>query len=101
MLDRFADPDGGFFDTSDDHEALLTRPKGLQDNAVPSGNAMAVTVLLRLAAFTGEARFRDAAERAMALVAPVAARYPSAFAQWLVAARSEERRVGKECRSRW
>ena len=49
---------GGFFDTADDHEALIARPKGLQDNAVPSGSAMAATVLLRLAAFTGEARYR-------------------------------------------
>ena len=50
MLDRFADPAGGFFDTADDHERLITRPKDLQDNAMPSGDAMAATVLLRLAA---------------------------------------------------
>ncbi|HEV8053733.1 MAG TPA: thioredoxin domain-containing protein [Candidatus Limnocylindrales bacterium] len=85
-LDHFSDPQGGFFDTSDDHEALVTRPKGLQDNALPSGNAMAALVLLRLAALTGEDRYRDAAERSLALVAPVAGRYPTAFGQWLVAA---------------
>ena len=50
VLDRFADPAGGFFDTADDHERLITRPKDPQDNAVPSGGAMAATVLLRLAA---------------------------------------------------
>ena len=85
ILERFADPAGGFFDTASDHELLITRPKDLQDNAVPSGNAMAVTVLIRLAALTGDARYRDAAERALRLVADVAPRHPTFFGQWLVA----------------
>ncbi len=34
-LSRFRAPDGGFFDTSDEHEALIARPRGLQDNATP------------------------------------------------------------------
>jgi uncharacterized protein YyaL (SSP411 family) len=46
---------------------------------------MAATVLLRLAALTGERRYRAAAEGALAGVAPYLARYPTAFAQWLVA----------------
>jgi uncharacterized protein len=86
ILDRFADPDGGFFDTASDHEQLITRPKDPQDNATPSGAAMATTVLLRLAAFTGEGRYRTAAERAIGTVVPLMARYPTAFGQWLVAA---------------
>ena len=86
ILERFADPAGGFFDTAIDHEALITRPKDPQDNAVPSGGAMAATVLLRLAGFTGEGRYRDAAERALDSVAGFLPRYPTGFAQWLVAA---------------
>ena len=85
ILDRFADPAGGFFDTADDAEALVVRPRDAQDNAVPSGGAMAANVLLRLAAFTGEPRYRAVAERALAGVAPFLARYPSAFAWWLCA----------------
>jgi uncharacterized protein YyaL (SSP411 family) len=85
VLAHFADPAGGSFDTADDSERLVTRPKGLQDNALPSGNAMAACVLVRLAALTGEGRYRDAAEGALALVAAVAHRYPTAFAQWLIA----------------
>ena len=79
VLERFADPAGGFFDTADDHERLITRPKDVQDNATPSGGAMATHVLLRLAALIGEGRYRTAAERAIAAVAPLAARYPTAW----------------------
>jgi uncharacterized protein len=85
MLARFADPTGGFFDTADDGERLVVRPRDLQDNAVPSGGAVAATVLLRLTALTGEPRYRAAAERAIATVGPLLARHPTAFAQWLSA----------------
>jgi uncharacterized protein YyaL (SSP411 family) len=85
ILERFADPAGGFFDTADDAEALVVRPKDVQDNATPSGNAMATTALLRLAALSGEGRYRTAAERALATVGPLLLRYPTGFAQWLCA----------------
>jgi uncharacterized protein YyaL (SSP411 family) len=85
VLSNFADPSGGFFDTSDEHERLVTRPKDVQDNAVPSGNAMAVGVLLRLHAWTGEGSYRAAADRAIRTVVPLVARYPTGFAQWLAA----------------
>ena len=86
ILERFADPNGGFFDTADDHETLVTRPKDVQDNAVPAGNSMAASVLLRLAALTGEARYREAAVGALATVTTYLARYPTGFANWLSAA---------------
>jgi uncharacterized protein YyaL (SSP411 family) len=85
ILEHFAAPDGGFFDTADDAEALMARPRSLQDNAVPSGGAMASLVLLRLAAFTGDSRYRDSADVALAPIAPVAAQHPGGFAQWLIA----------------
>jgi uncharacterized protein YyaL (SSP411 family) len=83
VLERFGDPAGGFFDTSDDHETLVLRPKDVQDNAIPSGGAMAATVLLKLAALTGEHRYRESAEAALSAVGPMLARYPTGFAQWL------------------
>jgi uncharacterized protein len=86
IVTRFADPAGGWFDTADDHEALVARPKGLQDNALPSGGAMAALVLLRLAALTGEGHLRAVAEAAVASMAPLAASHPNGFAWWLVAA---------------
>ena len=85
ILVHFADPAGGFFDTSDDHERLVTRPKDPQDNAVPSGGSMATLLLLRLAALTGEGTYRSAAETALASVTAFASEYPTGFANWLVA----------------
>lgn len=85
MLEHFADDSGGFFDTSADHEQLITRPKDLQDNAVPGGNGMAAGVLLRLAAYTADARYSSAAEQVLARVQASATRYPTAFAQTLQA----------------
>ena len=86
ILERFVDPAGGFFDTADDHEALLTRPKDPQDNATPAGGSMATLVLLRLAALTGDDRYLAAADRAIATVTAFLGRYPTGFANWLSAA---------------
>ncbi len=86
MILRFADPDGGFFDSPSDGETLLLRPKELQDNATPSGNALAAEALLRLAALTDRADYRTLAEQAFRLVAENAVRHPTAFARWLGAA---------------
>ena len=85
MVAHFSDPAGGFFDTRDDHEALLLRPKDLQDNATPSGNALAATALLQLAAYELNTQWHDRAEAMLAALAPNMARYPTGFAQWLCA----------------
>ena len=87
MLTHFYDAqDGGFFDTSDDHETLIYRPKDVQDNATPSGNAMATGVLLRLSLYTGEGNYWDVAETAVSGLYGPMLQHPSAFAQWLCAA---------------
>jgi uncharacterized protein YyaL (SSP411 family) len=86
MLGLFGDPSGGFFDTSDDGETLLLRPKDVQDNATPSGNALACEALLKLAAFTDEGIYRDLAEKTLGQVVGMSVRYPTAFGRWLSAA---------------
>ncbi|HTP01074.1 MAG TPA: thioredoxin domain-containing protein [Anaerolineales bacterium] len=83
MIDRFEDPDGGFFDTDSSAESLLIRPKNLSDNATPSGNALACEALLRLAALTDDGEYRDRAFRAIAAVAEPARSFPMAFGYWL------------------
>ena len=86
MIELFEDPNGGFYDTSKGGENLLLRPKDIQDNATPSGNALACEALLKLAAFTDHGKYRDLAEKSLGLVAAMAPRYPTAFARWLSAA---------------
>ena len=86
MITKFSDPSGGFFDTAIDAETLPVRPKDIQDNATPSGNALACEVLLKLAALSGNGEYRDHAERALAQISDAAMRFPSAFGRWLSAA---------------
>ena len=86
MIELFSDPAGGFFDTSKHGEALLVRPKDAQDNATPSGNALACEAMLKLAAYTDEGKYRDLAEKSLGLVVGMAVRYPTAFGRWLSAA---------------
>lgn len=86
MIERFSDPVGGFFDTPSDAKSLLVRPKDVQDNATPSGNALAVEALLKLSMLSERGDFRDKAEESLRLVTGFAAQYPTGFARWLGAA---------------
>ncbi len=83
LLEAFADPEGGFFDTRHDHEQLIARPKSIQDSPTPSGNTLAAMLLLTLGAYEGAARFIDPAESALRAMVLTASQHPSAFAGWL------------------
>lgn len=83
MIEKFSDPEGGFFDTPNDGEQLLLRPKDIQDNATPSGNALACEALVKLAAFTDKGKYRDLAEKGLELVNGFVLRYPLGFGRWL------------------
>ena len=85
MIAHFGALEGGFFDTSDDHETLITRPRDLYDNATPSGNGMAAFVLMRLAGLAVEPRYAELAQRSLRGVQALLARAPLGFGQWLSA----------------
>jgi len=90
MLEHFAGSDGTLYDTSDDHETLITRPRDLQDNATPSGNAMAAATLLKLGGFTNDVRYVDIAHQALVQMQTptgggMMSQYPLGFGQWLQA----------------
>jgi len=86
LLAEFEDEDaGGFFFTGKSHERLFHRPKPGQDNATPSGNAMAAWALGRLAGLTGEERYTRAAERTLRLFYPQMREYPAGYAAMAIA----------------
>jgi uncharacterized protein YyaL (SSP411 family) len=68
-VERFGDPEGGgFFDRAKDAApmgGLEVRRKPLQDSPTPGTNSVAVIVLDRLYAFTGEKLYRDWAEKTL------------------------------------
>jgi uncharacterized protein YyaL (SSP411 family) len=95
-IEHFSAP-VGFYDTSDDHETLIVRPRELQDNATPSGNGMAAFVLLRLAGLAVEPRYEELARAMLGTMQRILARQPLGFGQWLIAqsyALSHPREIG-------
>jgi uncharacterized protein len=90
MIEKFSDPEGGFFDTPNDGETLLIRPKDVQDNAVPCGNSLACEALIKLAALTDNGTYRDLAEKSLTLITDFVLRYPLGFARWLSAAENAQ-----------
>lgn len=93
LLARFHDGEGGgFFDTAQDPVegkklgALQARRKPLQDAPTPAGNPVAATLLLRLAALSGNALYRRRAEETLQLFGGIAEHlglYASSYAQAL------------------
>ena len=80
------DSQGVFYDTSSDHETLITRPRDAYDNATPSGTSLACELLLRLAELFDDGDARDRAARVANSMAPAVARYPLAFGHMLACA---------------
>ena len=85
LMVRHFDAETGFYDTADDQEALIVRPRGMQDNALPSGNAMAAYGLLRLSQLGGGKGEVDRALGCLAALQSMLERYPLGFGQWLIA----------------
>ncbi len=76
---------GGYYLTPSEGETLLVREKPAYDRAVPSGNSVAASNLLRLHDLTGDATWRHTAERLFALMGLRATRSPNGYPLLLVA----------------
>jgi hypothetical protein len=84
-LQHFGDGSGGFFDTADDAEVLVRRPRDPTDGATPAGLSSLAQALVTSAALTANLDRREAAERALGGVAPIVEQQPR-FAGWSAAA---------------
>jgi hypothetical protein len=83
---RYGDSQGGgYYLTPSDGETLLVREKPTYDGAVPSGNSVAASNLLRLHDLTGEVRWRQKAEQLFAMLGLRVIRSPSAYPSLLAA----------------
>ena len=84
MLEHFWDEkEGNLFFTSDDHEQLISRTKNFYDLAMPSGNSMAASNLLRLYHYSQKNVYLDNAVRIMKAGSRSAAENPFGFGQML------------------
>jgi hypothetical protein len=86
QIELFADEKGGgFFFTSDDHEALLARAKELVDGAIPSGNSVSAHNLVFLAVAENKPDYLPLASQTIAATVVVTQSSPAA-APWMLTA---------------
>ena len=87
ILRRFWDENTqAFFDTAADAESLVTRPRDVTDNAIPSGSSLAAELLLLLGDLYAEGAYTRRATWLLETIAESMARYPTAFGHALGAA---------------
>ncbi|MEZ5332477.1 MAG: thioredoxin domain-containing protein [Thermoanaerobaculia bacterium] len=87
---RFAAPGGGYYRTPEDGEVVLARERPFIDDALPSGNAVALQNLLRLEALTTDDAYRRRAEALLRAAAPLLDRSPIVSPELLVAVEMRE-----------
>ena len=81
---HFHDPATGTFGgASNLDEVLVVRPRDMPDTATPSGNALAVELLLRAAPVLDRAEWVTTAQGALTAVASMMTRFPAGFGRWL------------------
>ncbi|GAB2643524.1 thioredoxin domain-containing protein [Nocardia goodfellowii] len=95
-IQHFADPEnqGSWFDTADDAEVLVARPRDPIDGATPAGASSLAEALLTASALSAPdraGRYRELADRTLERAAVVLARAPRSASQWLTVAEAAVR----------
>jgi len=86
VIDQFSDDETGlFFDAASSAEALVTRPRDLQDGATPSGNAVFAIDLVTLNHITMDEEYRARAEAILRPLASVVSSQPLGVSKALCA----------------
>ncbi len=74
---------GGYFQTANDGEELLTRIKKIDNSAIPSGNSIALLNLLRLGRITADTGYEERADQLSRAFSSMVKRFPHAYPQLL------------------
>ena len=86
QLDLYYDTNGGgFYFTSRDHEALIARGKQPIDGAQPAGNSVAAQNLVYLAKAMKNEKYRETAEKTVAVTLPTIQKNPRVAPRMTVA----------------
>jgi len=86
MIREFWDEnDGGFFYTGRSHERLIAQSKPVFDASIPSGNAVATHVLLRMYHYTGKDNYLKRSEKILRSYYDAMENQPFGFAHMLAA----------------
>ena len=86
VIDEFSDDATGlFFDASVNAEALVTRPRDIQDGAIPSGNAIMALALIELGHMTMDENYSQRADAILRPLATLAASQPLGLSKSLCA----------------
>ncbi len=84
MLKYFWDDlEGGFFTTSTDHEKLIQRLKDWDDNAIPSGNTVAMEVMVQIANITGDNSLTNRVSKILRKLSSIMSEHPFGFTRLL------------------
>lgn len=82
---------GGYYFTGCDAEELLIRPKEIYDGAMPSGNAVSASNLVRLGRLTGESKWQELAEGQIMAFQTTVEDYPPGYTAFLQAVQNISR----------
>ena len=76
---------GGFFFSGKKNESLIVQSKDAYDGALPSGNSVAASNLVRLGRMIGRPEWEERADRILQAFGPSIVAYPAGFTQCLAA----------------
>jgi uncharacterized protein YyaL (SSP411 family) len=79
-----------FYDVAHDGERLITRPRDVTDNAIPSGTSLVVDLLFRMSNYTGDDRYRARGRDVLETLTTPLVKHPAAFGHMLGAAEYAE-----------
>lgn len=84
--EQFADEiNGGYFLCGTENGRLITKPKEVYDNALPSGNSVMSYCLVRLSQITGQEDYEEKAKKQLAYMSGEAEHYPAGCCMFLTA----------------